>query len=501
MISLFTYPDGSAIPFEKIEYSHLNQLSDFEEGYMIEFKSIYDTAVKNKLSKSICSFANCSGGWLFIGVENKTKKLLDIQRPNGEIELNIINTIKNFVDVEIPNLLKAKFIENPQKPNYGIIAIRIEEGLRPPYISNGSIYVRNGAQSEPIPAERATIDYLYKKSDRTSVLTLKGLNDKEVVSKIVIKESKESLIFQKDANKLQNKITSLLTKNNKKLTYHKQLEPINIENQILLRNFADLAKLSLGKEQNIKEFLKKEIEVISQFIQAFSLKCDINKIVDCGNLKIYYNNIRNDTTVQGTDEEKTKYNNILKIYKLIEKFFALTILSKISTYIYRLDLLIANDGNYYDEDIIVNLYIPKNSSINFADLDLFSITNDYNKKIMSLTSNTPCPLVEDYDNYIYVHTTPAMQLKGMLCELVENKSETLKKECENRLKQLYEAFEIVEYNDEYDIVKIRFNKLNPNQIKHFPAPIFQNCLIDEIQYTIVSKYSVTKKPLIIKRCQ
>ena len=120
---------------------------------------------------------------------------------------------------------------------------------------------------------------------------------------------------------------------------------------------------------------------------------------------------------------------------------------------------------------------------------------------MSLTSNTPCPLVEDYDNYIYVHTTPAMQLKGMLCELVENKSETLKKECENRLKQLYEAFEIVEYNDEYDIVKIRFNKLNPNQIKHFPAPIFQNCLIDEIQYTIVSKYSVTKKPLIIKRCQ
>ena len=66
--------NGEDIPFDEIEYNDLSQLSNADEGYKIEYKGDFGDKVKKKLPKVICSFANCTGGWLFIGVDNNILK-------------------------------------------------------------------------------------------------------------------------------------------------------------------------------------------------------------------------------------------------------------------------------------------------------------------------------------------------------------------------------------------------------------------------------------------
>ena len=45
-----------------------------------------------------------------------------------------------------------------------MLIVLVHEGHFPPYISNGTVYIRNESSKEPIKTERATLDYLYQKS-------------------------------------------------------------------------------------------------------------------------------------------------------------------------------------------------------------------------------------------------------------------------------------------------------------------------------------------------
>lgn len=47
-----------------------------------------------------------------------------------------------------------------------MLIVHVYEGHFPPYISNGTVYIRNGSSKEPIKTERATLDYLYQKSKK-----------------------------------------------------------------------------------------------------------------------------------------------------------------------------------------------------------------------------------------------------------------------------------------------------------------------------------------------
>lgn len=58
----------------------------------------------------------------------------------------------------------SRFIVNPQNKSEGVLVVLVYEGRFPPYISNGTVYIRNGSSKEPIKTERATLDYLYQKS-------------------------------------------------------------------------------------------------------------------------------------------------------------------------------------------------------------------------------------------------------------------------------------------------------------------------------------------------
>lgn len=502
MDSPFIDNNGETIPFDKVEYNHLAQLSNFEEGWKIEYKATYDKSVQRKLSKSICSFANCAGGWMFIGIENNTNNIVDVEKPNGEIGLNIINAIKPFVDLEVPNLIRIKFLENPTKAGYGVIMIWVQEGLHPPYVSNGAIYVRAGAQSDPVPAERATIDYLYKKSDRTSILSLKALNESKVQSLLSMHLVSKHSLFNDAIMSLRRDIETLIHQNDKFLPATSPKEDIKTNSCDSSSPFKQVnmaIQLTLGKQVDLLDSLKNEIARIKEYIDVFKIDCSVQNLLSFGDLKIYYNALSFNTTTVGTSDEKDRYAAIKKIYDKIQKLISILPLEEVSQYIYSLDLAISNEGNYFDEDISLSLFIPKDSFLDFAQLRLDSDANELNKILIETTAIKAVPNVDDYDNYgLHAVAVAPMKMVG-LGQLEEDNDEKQKAEIENELDYLYNPYEVVNLDEKTDVIKVKFNKLNPNQIKRLPAPLFFNCELTEISYSIVSKHSIRRIDAVIKK--
>lgn len=170
----FRDENDNIIQFEHLTYSNLSVLSSIKENYSVEYKSDFSSSVKEmKLPKAASAFSNRSGGWFFIGV-NDDGTLSDIDLTNIKEE-TIFSIVESRVS-PVP-VIKVKIIENPNKVNHGVIAIYIFNGVNTPYIANGTVFVRNGKSSDP--ADRASMDVLYKQSMDYSNITLKCLNGKD----------------------------------------------------------------------------------------------------------------------------------------------------------------------------------------------------------------------------------------------------------------------------------------------------------------------------------
>jgi len=153
------------LKLSSIKYEHLHQLEDeqIEEGYTIEFKSDWDRNVREKhLCHTIASFANSSGGWLFIGIANDGS-INEIKKEKNDFSQQISNALSTHV-TPIP-LFNCRFIKSSANANTGVLVIHVFEGNNPPYVSKGRIYVRSGSSKIPINANRSDIDNLFAKSN------------------------------------------------------------------------------------------------------------------------------------------------------------------------------------------------------------------------------------------------------------------------------------------------------------------------------------------------
>ena len=158
----------------KLRYSDLQVLSSLSESYSLEYKSEYNDRFKSeKMPKAISAFANSSGGWLFIGVDNNGS-VHDVDL-TGVREEDVYSIIGSRVS-PIP-IIHVVILHKDSNRNAGVIVVYTEEGKNTPYVANGTIYVRNGKESKP--AERSTIDLLLKKGMEQSNLSLRCVNSQE----------------------------------------------------------------------------------------------------------------------------------------------------------------------------------------------------------------------------------------------------------------------------------------------------------------------------------
>lgn len=160
MYSPFYDKKGNPMDISKIKYCHLEQLVDCEEGHHLEFKEKLEDGGKNQLAKEITSFANCEGGWLIVGIEDKTNTIKAIDKFDYSQKVGkIVSRVSPMPEFE------TKFLSLPDEKTKGVLLIYIYEGKHAPYICDGAIYIRCGSNKEPIKAaERGNVEYLIKRT-------------------------------------------------------------------------------------------------------------------------------------------------------------------------------------------------------------------------------------------------------------------------------------------------------------------------------------------------
>lgn len=137
-----------------------------EEGHFIDVKAIEVTPAS--ITKAVSAFANTSGGELFIGVdelmgatgkERKWRGFADEERANG-----LIQTIEAMSP--LGNHYTAEFLRNNNQPG---VLVHITVFKTPTILaaSDGTIYVRRGAQRLPVKGDEALNRLRYDKGLRT----------------------------------------------------------------------------------------------------------------------------------------------------------------------------------------------------------------------------------------------------------------------------------------------------------------------------------------------
>ena len=168
------------VELRDVTETHLAGLCDVAEGWYVEYKS--QTPKPRDLAKSLSSFANRHGGWLFLGIEEDAKDntaatfpgIADSDVPTALEQLR--NAAKDLLQPTV--LFSTQTLTGPLPAlslaaGRSIIVVRIPEGGSPPYIHNeGRIYIRTGDSSSPVPAtDRTTFDLLHNKGqDRAASL-------------------------------------------------------------------------------------------------------------------------------------------------------------------------------------------------------------------------------------------------------------------------------------------------------------------------------------------
>jgi hypothetical protein len=160
LYSPFYDAKGKPLNIFKVKYDHLEQLKDCDEGHHLEFKQLLEVGGKNQLAKEIASFANCEGGWLIVGIEDKAKEIKPIDKFDYSQKVGkIVSRVSPMPEFE------TKFICMPDDKAKGVLIIYVYEGRNAPYICDGSIYIRCGSNKEPIkPADRGNVEYLVQRS-------------------------------------------------------------------------------------------------------------------------------------------------------------------------------------------------------------------------------------------------------------------------------------------------------------------------------------------------
>ncbi|WP_162558991.1 helix-turn-helix domain-containing protein [Sphingorhabdus sp. EL138] len=158
----------------KITSSDLSVLRSVSEGWYIEYKSKIPNAIS--IAKSVSAFANTYGGWLFYGIEEKSKdesvagQFCGIARIEMDAALQAIRqSVASSVN-PIPHF-DTKVLWGPNKKvglakDTGVICVRVPQGNAAPYVhKSGKIYRRVGDGSEPKPeSDRFILDQLWRRS-------------------------------------------------------------------------------------------------------------------------------------------------------------------------------------------------------------------------------------------------------------------------------------------------------------------------------------------------
>lgn len=161
---------------DEISADDLKVLRQISEGWYVEYKR---SAIKAQaIAKSLTSFANQYGGYLFFGVEESSTGDLTAGGfpgiPERDVPLlcsHIRDSSATFSSSTVP--FQHKVIRGPSDSiglpaEHAIIVVEVPAGVLSPYVhSSGRIYRHVGDSSQPRPEnDRFQLDELWKRQDK-----------------------------------------------------------------------------------------------------------------------------------------------------------------------------------------------------------------------------------------------------------------------------------------------------------------------------------------------
>lgn len=127
------------------------------EGHTTEFKIALPSKLKD-VAEEVCAFANASGGVVLIGIDDKTNAIVGVTIDNSKRSSlqNVLREISPTLNCEF------YFIEVEGK---NIAVIEVPSGPNKPYVLSGSVYLRQGANSQKLTSAEE-IRGFYQESEK-----------------------------------------------------------------------------------------------------------------------------------------------------------------------------------------------------------------------------------------------------------------------------------------------------------------------------------------------
>ena len=121
--------------------AYIQQLIRQGEGPQVEFKVRVPSKVR-ELTEEVCAFANADGGYALIGIDDKGKT----------VGANLDNQARSAIQGSISEISPALKVEMYAVTLEGLFVwvIEVPSGKDKPYIYGGSIYVREGANTQKL---------------------------------------------------------------------------------------------------------------------------------------------------------------------------------------------------------------------------------------------------------------------------------------------------------------------------------------------------------------
>ena len=187
------------VGLSEVSGSHIVNLRDVAEGWFVEYKS--EVPNPRELAKSLASFANRGGGWLFLGVQedssdNTAESFPGIEdgQVTGALE-QIRNAAKDLIQPTVQyshRTISGPVPDIALPSGRSLVIVEVPEGVPTPYVhNNGRIYSRTGDSSSPVAANNtAALDQLLRKAEEK-----KSLLDDFVYRSPVVSKSEDETIF------------------------------------------------------------------------------------------------------------------------------------------------------------------------------------------------------------------------------------------------------------------------------------------------------------------
>ncbi len=459
----------------------------FESDYLDFKEEDYSSKYKSELIKDLISFGNSHSlrnKYILIGIREKNNvcdEIIGIDKNKINDEASFQQIVNTYIKENL--IVEHKVIQIDGK-DILVIKIPVSNNSNRPFmvkkqidkLKENEIFIRKGSSTDL--ANKKDLEYMFK-------------DIKE--SKLVLKTYLSGNISDKlQFSNLKGVIKNFLD------DYYKWIIDYANKAVNLIGNNFDFNNNGFLKDEDVI-FDEKEKEFIEGWLTSEKIEYD-KTIFEFKNVKWRMNlsggiGSFGNKILHGDEKEKERYSNLKDLDNYIKEYYSIKKYYEDLPDFYGINLLIANNGNYYDEEIELKLIINQKDIFSEKRLLRDDIFFEYLGNLFEATKCelVECPKISNIDEYNYPKISnfhspvnipsinPLLKKKQTYEDELSNKSMEFKYDLEDLFD--YEMYE----EDEKVIIKIPFNKIMQNKSMFLPSKLlFKNKNL-KIDFEIRSK--------------